>query len=151
MKRISILVLLLAAMTAVFYSCSKDEDEPGSGKAAMYQVVIKQGGDYQNFIKSVVIAANGTTLKDDIANKSLSKTVFSDEDLTGSTFSVSTEGKAVQFAVSGNVADRDEESITNPMTWDVTVFRDGKEIDHQVITFEDGHQPDSKDLNLYYD
>lgn len=151
MKRISILVMLLAAMTAVFYSCSKDEDEPGSGKAAMYQVVIKQGGDYQNFIKSVVIAANGTTLKDDIANKSLSKTVFSDEDLTGSTFSVSTEGKAVQFAVSGNVADRDEESITNPMTWDVTVFRDGKEIDHQVITFEDGHQPDSKDLNLYYD
>ena len=151
MKRISFLVLLLAAMTAVFYSCSNDEDEPGSGKAAMYQVVIKQSGDYQNFIKSVVIAANGTTLKYDIAKKSLSKTVFSDEDLTGSTFSVSTEGKAVQFAVSGGVADRDEESITNPMTWDVTVYRDGKEIDHQVLTFEDGHQPSSKDLNLYYD
>ena len=150
MKRLSVLVLLFAAMTVVFYSCS-DDDEPGSGKAAMYQVTIKQGGDYQNFIKSVVIAANGTTLKDDIANKGLSKTVFSDEDLTGSTFSVSTEGKAVQFAVSGNIADRDEESVTNPMTWDVTVFRDGKEIDHQVLTFEDGHQPNSKDLNLYYD
>lgn len=151
MKQFRILVVLLAAMTAMFYSCSNDEDEPGSGKAAMYQVVIKQSGEYQNFIKSVVIAANGTTLKDDITNKSLSTTVFGDEDLNGSTFSVSTEGKAIQFAVSGGVADRDEESITNPMTWDVTVFRDGKAIDHQVLTFEDGHQPSSKDLNLYYD
>lgn len=152
MKRLSVLVLLLAAMAVVFNGCSSDDDEPGSGgKAAMYKVTIKQSGDYQNFIKAVVIVANGTTLKDDIANISLSKTVFGDEDLTGSTFSVSTEGKAVQFAVSGGVADRDEESITNPMTWEVTVFRDGKEIDHQVLTFEDGHQPNSKDLNLYFD
>lgn len=151
MKRISILVLLLAAMTAVFYSCSNDDDEPGSGKAAMYQVVIKQGGDYQNFIKSVVVAANGTTLKDDLTNRSLETTVFGDEELTGTIFSVSTQGKAVQFAVSGGVADRDEESVTNPMTWDVTVFRDGKEIESRVLTFEDGHQPNNEDLNLYYD
>lgn len=150
MKRISILVLLLAAITAVFYSCSNDDDEPGSGKAAMYQVVIKQSGDYQNFIKAIVIVANGTTLKDDLTNKSLSTTVFGDEELTGSTFSVSTEGKAIEFAVSGGVADRDEETITKPMTWEITVFRDKKEIDHQVLSFEDGHQPNSDDLNLYY-
>lgn len=151
MKRLSLLVLLLAAMTAVFYSCSDKDDPAGSGKAAMYRVVVKQTGEYQNFIKSLVIVANGSTLKDDIANKSLSKTVFGDEELNSELFSVSTEGKAIQFAVSGSVADRDEESFTNPMTWEITVFRDEKEIDHQILTFEDGHQPSSKDLNLYFD
>lgn len=150
MKRLCVIMLALSAIAVMFYSCSS-EDEPGSGQAAMYRVTIKQSGDYQNFIKSVVIAANGTTLKNDLTNESVSKTVFGDEDLTGHTFSISTEGKAIQFAVSGGVADRDEESFTNPMVWEVTVFRDGKEIDNQILTFEDGHQPSSKDLNLYFD
>lgn len=149
MKKLSIIMLLLSAVVLSFYSCS-DDDGPEGGKAAKYQVIIKQSGDYQNFIKAIVIVANGTTLKDDLTNKTLSTTVFGDEELSGSTFSVSTEGTAIEFAVSGGVTDRDEETLTDPMIWDVTVFRDGKEIEHQVLRFEDGHQPSGEDLNLYF-
>ena len=41
--------------------CSK-EDEPGGGEGAMYQVTVEQSGEYRSYIKSVVVAANGTTV-----------------------------------------------------------------------------------------
>lgn len=150
MKRYSIIMLLLSIVVLSFYSCG-DDDDPQGGKAAQYQVIIKQSGDYLNYIKAVVIAANGTTLKDDITNSSLSKTVFNDEDLAGSVFSVSTEGEAIQFAVSGRVIDKDEEAVSGPMTWDVIVKRNGKEIDRQTIEFKDGHSLNDPHLELYYD
>ena len=39
--------------------CSK-EDEPGGGEGAMYQVTVEQSGEYRSYIKSVVVAANGS-------------------------------------------------------------------------------------------
>lgn len=50
-------------MALCFVGCSKDDDEPG-GKGAMYEVTIEQSGDFRSFIKSVVVVANGTRLKD---------------------------------------------------------------------------------------
>lgn len=50
-------------MALCFVGCSKDDDEPG-GKGAMYEVTIEQSGDFRSFIKSVVVVANGTQLKD---------------------------------------------------------------------------------------
>lgn len=148
MKNVNVLVLLLLIVLG-FSGCSKD-DEPGTGKAAKYQVVITQSGDYQNYIKSVVIAANGSPLFDDIAKQSLSKTVFSDEDLGKAIFSVSTEQKTIQFSVAGGAADRDDEVTNNPMQWEVVVNKDGKEIDRQIFVFGDGQKP-SVPIKLYYD
>lgn len=150
MKKYSIIMLLLSVVVLSFYSCG-DDDGPEGGKAAKYQVIIKQSGDYLNYSKAVVIAANGSTLKDDITGNSLSKTVFNDEDLAGAVFSVSTETEAIQFAVSGRVIDKDEEVVSGPMTWDVTVKKNGKEIDRQTMEFKDGHSLSDPHLELYYE
>lgn len=147
MKKLFITFLALAVSLLSFYSCSDEE----SGKPARYQVIITQSGDYQNYIKSVVIAANGTTLKDDIANTSLEKTIFGDEDLTAPVFSVSTEGTAIQFAVSLGAIDKDNDIVSQPMFWDIVVKRDGQEIDRHSLTFKDGQTLEDAQLNLYYE
>ena len=51
-------------------------------KGAMYEVTIEQSGDFRSFIKSVVVVANGTRLKDGATGESLaSPLILSDEEL----------------------------------------------------------------------
>lgn len=150
MKKLFVILGFLF-VAAFFAGCSDDDsNNPDIGKGAVYQLVIKQSGDYKNFTKSVVIAVNGSDLKDDQSGEIISKRVFDNTDLMVSVFSVSTEGKAVQFAISGGVADLDEE-VNQEMTWDITVKKDGKQIDHKTYTFQDGHDSSGLDVNLYYD
>ena len=95
-------------MALCFVGCSKDDDEPG-GKGAMYEVTIEQSGDFRSFIKSVVVVANGTQLKDGATGESLaSPVILSDEELAVEKVTLSTTGKAIE-----------KKSL---------VFRDGKEI-----------------------
>lgn len=48
----------------------------------MYEVTIEQSGDFRSFIKSVVVVANGTRLKDGATGESLaSPLILSDEEL----------------------------------------------------------------------
>ena len=84
-------------MALCFVGCSKDDDEPG-GKGAMYEVTIEQSGDFRSFIKSVVVVANGTQLKDGATGESLaSPVILSDEELAVEKVTLSTTGKAIEF------------------------------------------------------
>lgn len=80
-------------MALCFVGCSKDDDEPG-GKGAMYEVTIEQSGDFRSFIKSVVVVANGTQLKDGATGESLaSPVILSDEELAVEKGDVKHDGK----------------------------------------------------------
>lgn len=108
-------------MTLCFVGCSKDDDEPG-GKGAMYEVTIEQSGDFRSFIKSVVVVANGTRLKDGATGESLaSPLILSDEELAVEKVTLTTTGKAIEFAVSGSVVDGEDGVVNEPMQWVVTV------------------------------
>ena len=63
---------------------------------------------------------------------------------------LSTEGSAIEFAVSGGVVDGDDAVVNEPMQWVVVVRKNGKEIDRKTLTFEDGKQIATDDLKLYY-
>ena len=72
--------------------CSKD-DEPGGGDGAMYQVTVQQSDKYLSYIKSVVVAANGTSVINENTNEKFKGTaVLGDEELTSSSVTLSTEG-----------------------------------------------------------
>ena len=80
--------------------CSK-EDEPGGGEGAMYQVTVEQSGEYRSYIKSVVVAANGTTVVNENTGEKFKGTaVLGDEQLAVPSVTLSTEGSAIEFAVS---------------------------------------------------
>lgn len=144
-------------MALCFVGCSKDDDEPG-GKGAMYEVTIEQSGDFRSFIKSVVVVANGTRLKDGATGESLaSPLILSDEELAVEKVTLTTTGKAIEFAVSGSVVDGEdgvvdgEDGVVNePMQWVVTVYKNGKEIEKKSLSFRDGKEIGMDDLNLYY-
>lgn len=134
-----------------FVGCSKDDDEPGEGKGAMYQVTIEQSGDFRSFIKSVVVVANGTQLKNEATGESLtSPAVLRDEELADQKVTLSTTGKAIEFAVSGGVVDGEDGVVNEPMQWIVTVRKNGKEIESKTLVFRDGKEIGTDDLNLYY-
>ena len=81
MRKYLYLSAVCVCMALCFVGCSKDDDEPG-GKGAMYEVTIEQSGDFRSFIKSVVVVANGTRLKDGATGESLaSPLILSDEEL----------------------------------------------------------------------
>ena len=109
----------------------------------MYEVTIEQSGDFRSFIKSVVVVANGTQLKDGATGESLaSPVILSDEELAVEKVTLSTTGKAIEFAVSGGVVDG-EDGV-------VTVYKNGKEIEKKSLVFRDGKEISTDDLNLYY-
>ncbi len=125
-------------MALCFVGCSKDDDEPG-GKGAMYEVTIEQSGDFRSFIKSVVVVANGTRLKDGATGESLaSPLILSDEELAVEKVTLTTTGKAIEFAVSGSVVDGEDGVVNEPMQWVVTVYKNGKEIEKKSLSFRDG-------------
>ena len=137
-------------MALCFVGCSKDDDEPG-GKGAMYEVTIEQSGDFRSFIKSVVVVANGTQLKDGATGESLaSPVILSDEELAVEKVTLSTTGKAIEFAVSGGVVDGEDGVVNEPMQWVVTVYKNGKENEKKSLVFRDGKEIGMDDLNLYY-
>ena len=120
-------------MALCFVGCSKDDDEPG-GKGAMYEVTIEQSGDFRSFIKSVVVVANGTRLKDGATGESLaSPLILSDEELAVEKVTLTTTGKAIEFAVSGSVVDGEDGVVNEPMQWVVTVYKNGKESEKKSI------------------
>lgn len=144
-------VLVLLMMVFSMFSCSSDDNElDKGGKEAKYRVVFKQSGDYNSYTKVLVIAANGSPLYDDIHNERIAKTTFNEEDMTEEVFSISTEKKAIQFSVVAGVLDLDEEK-NGEMVWEVTVYKDDKQIDNRTLTFKDGHKSSGNDLNLYFD
>ena len=150
MKKFSTVLVLLMMVFSMF-SCSGDDDELGKGgKDAKYRVVFKQSGDYNSYTKVLVIAANGSPLYDDIHNERIAKSTFNEEDMTEEVFSVSTEKKAVQFSVVASVLDLDDKK-NDEMVWEVTVYKDDKQIDNRTLTFKDGHKSSGNDLNLYFD
>ena len=103
MRKYLYLSAVCVCMALCFVGCSKDDDEPG-GKGAMYEVTIEQSGDFRSFIKSVVVVANGTRLKDGATGESLaSPLILSDEELAVEKVTLTTTGKAIEFAVSGSV------------------------------------------------
>ena len=103
MRKYLYLSAVCVCMALCFVGCSKDDDEPG-GKGAMYEVTIEQSGDFRSFIKSVVVVANGTRLKDGATGESLaSPVILSDEELAVEKVTLSTTGKAIEFAVSGPI------------------------------------------------
>ena len=61
MKKLFYRLAVCLCVIGGLVGCSKD-DEPGGGEGAMYQVTVQQSGDYRSYIKSVVVAANGTTV-----------------------------------------------------------------------------------------
>lgn len=73
-----------------------------------------------------------------------------DEELTGQTVTLATDGKAIEFAVSGGAVDRDNDVVSAPMTWTVTVTKDGKEVGGKTLTFEDGQELTGDELGLYF-
>lgn len=137
-------------MVLGFWACS-DDDKPGGGEGAMYQVTVQQSGEYRSYIKSVVVVANGTTLVNENTGEKFKGTaVLGDEELAASSVTLSTEGGAVEFAVSGGVVDGDDAIVNEPMQWIVTVYKNGKEIEKKNLVFLDGKEIDTDDLNLYY-
>lgn len=150
MNKNLVLLFMLNICLLGLYGCSDDEG-PEGGKGSMYQVTLRQAGELDGFIKSLVVTANGTRLIHEETGKVYEGTVvLGDDDLTDPVITFTTQGKAIEFAVSGAVVDRDDEIVSGPMTWTVTVAREGKEIDQKTVTFEDGKELSSKDLNLYY-
>ena len=143
MRKYLYLSAVCVCMALCFVGCSKDDDEPG-GKGAMYEVTIEQSGDFRSFIKSVVVVANGTRLKNGATGESLaSPLILSDEELAVEKVTLTTTGKAIEFAVSGSV-------VNEPMQWVVTVYKNGKEIEKKSLSFRDGKEIGMDDLNLYY-
>lgn len=150
MRKYLYLSAVCVCMALCFVGCSKDDDEPG-GKGAMYEVTIEQSGDFRSFIKSVVVVANGTRLKDGATGESLaSPVILSDEELAVEKVTLSTTGKAIEFAVSGGVVDGEDGVVNEPMQWVVTVYKNGKEIEKKSLVFRDGKEISTDDLNLYY-
>ena len=76
--------------------------------------------------------------------------VLGDEQLAVPSVTLSTEGSAIEFAVSGGVVDGDDGAVNEPMHWVVVVRKNGKEIDRKTLTFEDGKEIATDDLKLYY-
>lgn len=104
----------------------------------MYEVTIEQSGDFRSFIKSVVVVANGTRLKDGATGESLaSPLILSDEELAVEKVTLTTTGKAIEFAVSGSVVDGEDGVVNEPMQWVVTVYKNGKEIEKKSLSFRD--------------
>lgn len=135
---------------SAFIALRQIDDEPG-GKGAMYEVTIEQSGDFRSFIKSVVVVANGTRLKDGATGESLaSPLILSDEELAVEKVTLTTTGKAIEFAVSGSVVDGEDGVVNEPMQWVVTVYKNGKEIEKKSLSFRDGKEIGMDDLNLYY-
>ena len=150
MRKYLYLSAVCVCMALCFVGCSKDDDEPG-GKGAMYEVTIEQSGDFRSFIKSVVVVANGTQLKDGATGESLaSPVILSDEELAVEKVTLTTTGKAIEFAVSGGVVDGEDGVVNEPMQWVVTVYKNGKEIEKKSLVFRDGKEISTDDLNLYY-
>ena len=150
MKKLFYRLAVCLGMVLGFWACS-DDDKPGGGEGAMYQVTVQQSGDFRSFIKSVVVVANGTQLKEGATGKSLASPVLlSDEELTVEKVTLSTTGKAIEFAVSGSVVDGEDGVVNEPMQWVVTVYKNGKEIEKKSLTFRDGKEISTDDLNLYY-
>lgn len=150
MKKLNTVLVLLLAILCLS-SCSKDDDGLNAGgKEAKYKVVFKQSGDHNSYKKVVVIAANGSSLYDDIHNERIAKTSFNEDDMKEDVFSVSTETKALQFQVVAGILDLDDK-VNGEMVWEVTVYKDGKQVDTRTLTFKDGHKASGNDLNLYFD
>ena len=82
MRKYLYLSAVCVCMALCFVGCSKDDDEPG-GKGAMYEVTIEQSGDFRSFIKSVVVVANGTRLKDGATGESLASPLILSDEETG--------------------------------------------------------------------
>lgn len=98
-----------------------------------------------------MIAANGSPLYDDIHKERLAKTTFDEKDMTEEVFSVSTEKEALQFQVVAGVLDLDDKKVNGEMTWEVTVYKNDKQIDNRTLNFKDGHKGSGNDLNIYFD
>ncbi|MCS3273373.1 beta-barrel fold lipoprotein (plasmid) [Bacteroides fragilis] len=138
MKKNSIVMFLLSVCLLGFYGCS-DEDDPEDGKGAIYQVTLQQSGELNGFIKALVVTANGAKLVREETGEVYNGTaVLGDEELVGMKVTLTTMDKAIEFAVSGGAVDRDDEVVTAPMIWTVTVTKNGKEVGKEVVTFEDG-------------
>lgn len=149
MKKLFYRLAVCLCVIGGLVGCSKD-DEPDGGEGAMYQVTVQQSGDYRSYIKSVV-AANGTSVINENTNEKFKGTAILDDDaLAVPSVTLSTEGSAIEFAVSGGVVDGDDAVVNEPMQWVVVVRKNGKEIDRKTLTFEDGKQISADDLNLYY-
>mgnify|MGYP000224213156 FL=1 len=150
MKKNSIVMFLLSVCLFGFYGCS-DEDDPEGGKGAIYQVTLQQSGELNGFIKALVVTANGAKLVREETGEVYNGTaVLGDEELVGMKVTLTTTDKAIEFAVSGGAVDRDDEVVTAPMIWTVTVTKNGKEVVKEVVTFEDGKGVGDDDINLYY-
>ena len=76
--------------------------------------------------------------------------ILDDDALAVPSVTLSTEGSAIEFAVSGGVVDGDDAVVNEPMQWVVVVRKNGKEIDRKTLIFEDGKQISADDLKLYY-
>ena len=90
-------------------------------------------------------------LKDGATGESLaSPLILSDEELAVEKVTLTTTGKAIEFAVSGSVVDGEDGVVNEPMQWVVTVYKNGKEIEKKSLSFRDGKEIGMDDLNLYY-
>ena len=108
MKKLFYRLAVCLCVIGGLVGCSKD-DEPGGGEGAMYQVTVQQSGDYRSYIKSVVVAANGTSVINENTNEKFKGTAILDDDaLAVPSVTLSTEGSAIEFAVSGGVVDGDD-------------------------------------------
>ena len=88
----------------------------------------------------------------ELINKVKSKCcgIKGDEELAVEKVTLTTTGKAIEFAVSGSVVDGEDGVVNEPMQWVVTVYKNGKEIEKKSLSFRDGKEIGMDDLNLYY-
>lgn len=59
--------------------------------------------------------------------------ILSDEELAVEKVTLTTTGKAIEFAVSGGVVDGEDGVVNEPMQWVVTVYKNGKEIEKRAL------------------
>ena len=79
MKKLFYRLAVCLCVIGGLVGCSKD-DEPDGGEGAMYQVTVQQSGDYRSYIKSVVVAANGTSVINENTNEKFKGTAILDDD-----------------------------------------------------------------------
>ena len=151
MRKYLYLSAVCVCMALCFVGCSKDDDEPG-GKGAMYEVNDRAVGRFPQLIKSVVVVANGTSVKDGATGESLaSPVILSDEELAVEKVTLSTTGKAIEFAVSGGVVDGEDGVVNEPMqVGSDRLQKTERRSRKRALVFRDGKEISTDDLNLYY-
>lgn len=139
---------ICVCMALCFVGCK--DDEP-AGKGSFYEVTIEQSGDFDSFVKSIEVVADGIQLIDMTTGESYcGRTILGDEKLHKETVTLGTMEKTVKFDVLCSVLNLEEDVQKDPMQWVVIVCKDGEEIDRKTFVFGDDKISGGANWVLHY-